>query len=304
MTKNIKNIKKILVVGGTGFIGFHLSKYCLNRGWKVTSLSTRYPKKIRKLKNVKYLICNLSNKKKLNKLIIADYNYVINLGGYVEHFDKKKAIIHYIGCKNLSNIFSKRKISNFVQIGSSSEYGKLKSPHDEKKFSLPNSIYGKSKYLATQHLLTLYKKKNFPVTILRLYQTYGPQQDTNRLIPFIIKSCIKDEKFPCSAGTQLRDFVHVNDIIRSIFKCFENNKAIGNIINIGSGKPIKVRQIINFIQKNIKKGKPQFGKIKLRQEEISKSYPKILKAKKILGWKPQIKFKNGLASTIGWYLNN
>ena len=301
--KKIKK-KEVLIAGGTGFIGFHLAKSCLSKGMSVTSISTKYPRKDRKLRGVKYLICDLFNKKKLQKLIKKNYNFVINLGGYVDHSNTKKTYnSHYIGCKNLSNIFLKKKITNFIQIGSSSEYGKLLSPHDEKKFIIPKSIYGKSKYLATKHLLSLYKKKNFPVTILRLYQAYGPRQDANRLIPFIIKSCINNKKFPCSTGTQFRDFVHIDDIVRSILKCFNNKKAEGNIINIGTGRPKKVRQIINFIQKKIKSGYPLYGKIKLRKDEILQVYPKTAKAKKILQWRPIKKFGNSLISTIKWYKN-
>ena len=63
--KNIK--KKILIVGGTGFIGYHLAKKCLKKNWKVTSISSKPPKKIRYLRKVKYLICDITNKKKLKK---------------------------------------------------------------------------------------------------------------------------------------------------------------------------------------------------------------------------------------------
>ena len=150
-------------------------------------------------------------------------------------------------------------------------------------------------------MLDLHKKKKFPATILRLYQTFGPEQDTNRLIPFIIKSCIKNEKFPCSTGNQFRDFIHIDDVVRAISKCFNNKKVIGNIINIGSGKPKKVSQVIRFIHKKIKTGYPQFGKIKLRKDEILWAYPSISKAKKILQWWPIKKFDKSLISTIKSY---
>ena len=296
--------KEVLIVGGTGFIGFHLANSCLAKGMSVTSISTKNPRKDRRLKGAKYLICDLFNKKRLQKLIKKNYNFVINLGGYVDHYNKKKTYnSHFIGCKNLANIFLKKNITNFIQIGSSSEYGRLSSPHDENKSVTPKSIYGKSKYLATQHLLSLYKKKKFPVIILRLYQAFGPGQDPNRLIPFTIKACIKDKKFPCSAGSQFRDFIHVEDVVRAIFKCFNNKKAIGNVINIGSGKPKKVKQIISFIHRKIKTGCPQFGKIKMRKDEILRVYPKTQKAKKILQWRPIKKFDKSLISTIKSYQN-
>ena len=87
------NNKKILITGGTGFIGYHLAKKCLKLNWSVTSLSTKKPKKIRKLKRVKYLIGDISDKKKLIKIIKPNsYDYVVNLAGYVDHSYKKKTM--------------------------------------------------------------------------------------------------------------------------------------------------------------------------------------------------------------------
>ena len=186
-------------------------------------------------------------------------------------------------------------------MGSSGEYGSLKSPQRESGKCNPQSIYAKAKLLSSIHLINLFRKKKFPSTILRLYQTYGPKQDINRLIPIVIDSCIKNKKFPCTNGKQYRDFIHVDDLVQSILKCFENKKAKGQIINIGTGKPKKIRNVINLIKNKIKSGKPQFGKIKLRPEETLKVYPKISKAKKILDWSPKIKFKSGLFSTIKSY---
>ena len=93
--------KSILIAGGTGFIGFHLAKKCLSLNWSVTSLSTNKPKKNRKLKKVNYKICDVSNYNQINKKIKPDYDYVVNLAGYVDHTNKPKTMkSHYIGCKN------------------------------------------------------------------------------------------------------------------------------------------------------------------------------------------------------------
>ena len=77
-------MNKILIIGGTGFIGYHLAKKCLKRNFKVTSLSKRPPKKIRFLKKVKYIICDINDEKKLKKSITGKFNYIVNLGGYDE----------------------------------------------------------------------------------------------------------------------------------------------------------------------------------------------------------------------------
>jgi dTDP-glucose 4,6-dehydratase len=149
----------------------------------------------------------------------------------------------------------------------------------------------------------LYKKKKFPVVILRLYQVYGPNQDKNRLIPFIIDRCKNNKSFPCSSGAQLRDFLYVDDLIDAILRCLDK-KVEGKIINIGSGKIIKVKKIINQIVNFYKAGKPLFGKIKLRKEEMLEVYPSLLNARKFLGWKPKVSFNSGILKTINFYNKN
>jgi dTDP-glucose 4,6-dehydratase len=298
----LKVNKKILIIGGTGFIGYHLAKKSLKKGWLVTSISSNQPKQKRYLPKVKYIFCDIAEKKKLEKNIKNSFNYVVNLGGYVDHSNKEKTFkSHYLGCKNLSEVFLKRKIEAFIQMGSSGEYGRSRSPQNENSKCRPQSIYGQAKLLSSKYLINLYKKKNFPVTILRLYQAYGPKQDFNRLIPIVIKACIQDKHFPCSNGKQFRDFIHVDDVIDAIFNSIKSKNARGQIINIGTGRPKKIKSIIEYIKKILKGGKPQFGKIKLRKDEILKIYPNINKAKNNINWKPKIKFDQGLKSTIKFY---
>ena len=293
----------ILVVGGTGFIGYHLAKKSLTKGWQVTSISSNPPKKIRYLSKVKYIICDITKKNILKKSIKKSFDYVVNLSGYVDHSNKKKTYkSHYLGCKNLTDIFLKKKPKAFVQIGSCIEYGNLKSPQKENNNFNPHlikSVYGKAKLLASMHLLNLFKKNNFPSIILRLYLAYGPKQDINRFLPIVIKSCIKNEKFPCSKGNQLRDFLYIDDVVNAILKSLTNKNARGQIINLGSGKPRIIKKIIEYIKKTLKGGYPLFGKIKLRKDEILKVYPDINKAKNKINWKPKISFKKGLKVTIG-----
>jgi UDP-glucose 4-epimerase len=300
----LRKKKKILVVGGTGFIGFHLAKQCIKKKFKVVSFSKNHPRKIRYLKKVKYLQGDISRKKDLD-ILNEPFDYVVNLGGYVDHKNKIKTFnSHLKGCKNLSNYFLKKKIKSFIQLGSSGEYGSIKSPQKETSQGNPKSFYAKAKFLATSHLLNLYKNYKFPVTILRLYQGYGSKQDINRFIPIVIEACLENKKFDCSNGNQLRDFVHVEDIVVAIIKSIDNKRAKGEIINIGSGKPKKIKNIINFLVNRLKGGKPLFGKIKLRKDEILKIYPDISKANKILKWRPKINFTKGLINTIKHYKNN
>lgn len=300
--------KKILISGGTGFIGYHLAKKCLKQNWLVTSLSSKKPKRYRKLNKVKYLICDVSSKKKLNKRInTKSFDYVVNLAGYVDHSHKKKTMeSHFNGCKNLSLLFLKSRIKKFIQIGSCVEYGKKKSPQNEDKMfnKTTFSVYGKAKLLSTKFLLNLYNQYKFPVAILRLYLVYGPAQDINRVVPITIYNAIKNRNFDCSNGSQLRDFLFIDDLVDAIIKSLKNDKVNGEIINIGSGKPIKIRNLIIKICKLVGSGNPQFGKIQLRKDEIKNLYPKTLKSKKILKWKPEISIENGLRKTIRYFKDN
>lgn len=291
--------KSILVVGGTGFIGYHFGKKCLKKNFNVESLSTTKPKKKRFLKNINYIICDITKKKLLKKKLKKKYDYIVNLGGHVNHSNKSKTYkSHYIGVKNLTNHFLEKPPKLFLQFGSGGEYGNIKSPHLEivKYQKLEN--YYKAKFLATTYLLKLFKTKNFPVSIFRLYQAYGPKQDNNRLIPYIIESCLNNKNFDCTHGKQLRDFIYVDDVVNAMFKALRTKNAVGQIFNIGTGKPISVKYLINYIKTIIGRGKPQFNKIKLRKDEKMKTYPNIKKIKTYLKWKPKVTFFRGIKKTI------
>ena len=305
MKKTLLKKKLILIIGGTGFIGYNLANFFIKKNYNILSISRSRAPKGRKLKKVKYLHVDISKnqllKKKIKKYLNIDY--VINLGGEVEHNNFAKVYqSHFIGLKNISNIFLKKKIKRFIQIGSSMEYGKKKSPQTEKSLCKPISHYGKIKYKASNYLIYLYRKYKFPVTIIRPYQIYGPAQFQNRIIPFVIYNCLKSKKFACSSGTQYRDFLYVSDFVDAINRCLITKKEInGEIINIGFGKPLNVKKIINFIKIKIKKGIPEFGKIKFRKEENLITYPSISKSNKLIGWKPKVKFKMGILKTINYY---
>ena len=298
---------KILIPGGTGFIGYHLALFCQKKGWIVHSLSKSRPKNKRKILGIKYIYCDVRNKNLLKKKLDSYYDYIVNLSGYVDHSNKRSITkTHFEGCKNLVYNFKNKKPKKFVQIGSSIEYGKQKSPQYESSIRKINtmSTYGNAKLASTFFLLSLFKKKSFPSTIIRLYLVYGPNQDDNRVIPFVINNCIKGKKFNCSPGNQLRDFTFIDDVIKAIYKTLKIKKTNGHLINIGFGKPKKLRNLIKMIVKYVGKGEPVFSKLNFRSDELIKLYPNTLKAKKILKWKPKISIEAGLKKTIKFYLKN
>ena len=106
------------------------------------------------------------------------------------------------------------------------------------------------------------------------------RQDINRFIPIVITSCIKDEEFPCSDGKQFRDFVYISDVVQAIIKSIHSKKSKGQVFNLGSSKPIKIKKLILMIRKKLER-QTYFWKIKLRKEENLKVYPQTKKKIKI-----------------------
>lgn len=296
--------KKILITGGTGFIGYHLAKKCVRMGWEVTSFSKRKPISIRKLKKVKYVLGDLTKKKDLN-VLKKSFDYVVNAAGVVDHSTNKNVFkAHYLGCKNLANFFLKKKIQLFLQIGSCVEYGPQKSPqkeHFKSRIIDLKSMYSKGKFAASEYLMELHQKYKFPIIIFRLYLNYGPNQDFNRFLPIIIDGCIRNKKFPCSSGMQYRSFTYIDDLVRAMIIALKKPMLSGNIFNIGNDKPVKIKRIIQYIQKYVNKGTPLYGKIKFRKDEIKSLYPNISKAKLLMNWQPKISFSKGLTKTIKYY---
>jgi len=299
------NRKKILVVGGTGFIGSHLIKRCAELKWQVTSLSLKKKKSGKNIKNVRYIYTDFTNIKILKKKIIFDFDYIVNLGGYINHSESSPQSIkiikkHYKSTINLI-ILSKKKIKRFIHIGTSDEYGYNKSPIAETAKENPISIYSLSKNLSSNLLLNLYKYYNFPVTILKFFIVYGPNQKKDRLIPYAISNSLKNKVINLSHGKQIRDFCYIEDAIDAIILCIKNKNSLGKIYNIGSGKPISVKKLIKKIIQITGKGKPKFSASAIRKKENLKLYPSIKKINKDLGWKPKVSMYDGLKKTVNYF---
>lgn len=296
--------KKILVIGGYSFLGYNLAKKLINYNYKIYLLCKKknFRNKLTS-KKVKYIYCNILNFKQLKKSLSHQYDYVINFAGNIDHKDKNKTYqAHYQGLKNLIKILKKKKIKVFIQTGSSLEYGNNPSPQKETMKCLPISYYGRAKYLSSKFLLKN-NNYNFKTIILRLYQVYGPYQKIDRLIPMVINSFLKNKSLECTDGKQKRDFIYVDDLINLFLKIIKTKKINSGIYNVGNGKSISVKNVIENINILTKKGRPIYGAIKMRKDEIENLYPSINKVKKIFNWKPHIPLARGLRKTIKFYEN-
>ncbi len=296
----IKN--NVLIVGGSGFLGTNLiEKISKIKKYKIDTIIRNKNSLKRRQKNVRYLICDIRNSNQLKNFLKKNYNYVINLSGNINHKKNSETLyVHFYGLKNIIKYINKSELRLFIQIGSSLEYGNKKSPQNESFFCKPVSYYGKAKYKASVYIRKYLKD----YLILRPYQIYGPYQKKNRLIPTVINQCLKGNKFPCTDGLQYRDFLYVDDFTNLILKILNKKKFKERVFNVGYGKPYTVKKIIKNILKLVKKGKPLFGKIKMRKDEIQKLYPSLRKLKKELNWQPKININSGLKKTISFYEKN
>ena len=292
--------KKILIIGGDGFLGTNLAKKLKTSNKKLFLLCKNKKKISPKITNVKYIYCNLGNLKKLKKVLNRNFDIIINFSGNIDHSNKKETFeTHYKGIINIFNCIKKKNLKIFIQAGSSLEYGKMKSPQLEKLKTNPISFYGKAKYLASKFILKF--QRDFKIIILRMYQIYGPFQKSNRLIPQVINSCIHKKNFPCTDGKQLRDFLYVDDLNNLILKIIKKKKLKSGIYNVGSGKPTQVKKIIKKIVNISHGGKPNFGEIQMRKDELNNLYPNIQKIKKNFKWSPKVSLEEGLKKTIKFY---
>jgi nucleoside-diphosphate-sugar epimerase len=296
---------RLLVIGGSGFIGRHIVQRGADLGWQVTSIGLHSASVSPAFPAARHIDADLSLHGTLERLGTREFDYVVNLGGYIDHTpfsDGGRALIrsHLDGLLNLLEFLDRSAIKRFVQIGSSDEYGDAPAPQHEELRERPISPYSLAKVAASHFLQMLHRTEGFPAVILRLFLTYGPGQGESRFLPQVIQGCLSDRDFPVSAGEQLRDFCYVGDTVNAIFSCFECSEANGKIINVASGEPQSIKSLIEKTVSLIGSGRPRFGMIPYRPRESMALYADIARAHTILRWQPRTPIEAGLATTIDW----
>ena len=297
------NTPHLLVIGGTGFIGHHLLRSVRQKGWQMTSVSLNPPTEERFVDCVRYLRFDMTDQTLVKKNLSDDFDYVVNLGGYINHqlfLNGGRSLIetHFTALQNLLEVIPRGKLKRFVQIGSSDEYGNASAPQHETLREQPISPYSLAKVASTHFLQMLHRTEGFPAVILRLFLTYGPGQENRRFLPQIIKGCLRDVKFPTSEGQQLRDLCYVHDIVRAILMALKSEDVGGQILNVASGVPVMIRAMVDEVCRIVGMGRPQYGKVSYRPDENMALYADIRKAQDILGWTPEVSLSEGLKQTI------
>jgi len=299
---------KILVIGGSGFIGGAIVRRAISLGWEVDSLGLSVPNKEKSESPVNYISADITKPEDLKILTTKAYHYIVNTGGYIDHslfFDGGDKVVdaHFDGFLNILKSIDRSKLIRFINIGSSDEYGDVKAPQSERVRERPISPYSAAKVATAHFLQMLHKTDGFPGVSLRLFLCYGPGQDPKRFLPYLILSCLANDNIAISPGEQLRDYCFIEDVVDAVFLVLANDNADGKIFNIASGKPVSIKQVVETMVEIIGSGKPNFGAVPYRKGESMELYADINSASEILNWTPKTQLFDGLRETISFYKN-
>ena len=318
-------MKKVVVTGGSGFIGSNLVKYLLKKKYFVINIDklsySANPYNTRNLKDNKNYIffkVDLNNKKKIIK-ILKKYKPcgIFNLAAetHVDRsIDNPKNFIHsnILGTYNLlESILSCKQKIRLVHISTDEVYGDIiKGRSDEKYPYNPSSPYSSSKASADLLIKGYIRTYKIPAIITNCCNNYGPNQFPEKLIPKLIFNIINNKPLPIyGRGRNSREWMHVQDHCEALLLIFLKGK-IGENYNIGSGMNLEnidiAKKLLKIAKyKSLKNYKNT--KIKFVKDRPGHDFRYALnnnKIKKILGWKAKINLDSGLSQTIDWYLNN
>ncbi|MFH2084656.1 MAG: GDP-mannose 4,6-dehydratase, partial [Candidatus Omnitrophota bacterium] len=196
-----------------------------------------------------------------------------------------------------------RDYGKFVYISTSEVYGQQEHvPFIEEMYPHPNSPYSVGKYAGELYSLMKQRQASNPIAVIRPFNAFGPYQSTRAVIPELIVKCLTGAPVLTTEGKQTREFNFVTDLAEGMILAALSDKAIGEIINLGTGKDIAIRDVVKLIHKRTKsKSELRIGGLPTRPNEIWKMSSDAAKAKKILGWEPKVTFEKGLDMTIEWF---
>ena len=313
---------KILVTGAGGFIGSHLTEELVRQGEEVRAF-VRYnsrderglledlPREIQNqmevvpgdLKDpdgVKKALKGCSKVFHLGALIAIPYSYV-------HPFDFIQTNV--IGTANLLNAcLETDSIEKIIHTSTSEVYGTARYiPIDEKHPLQAQSPYAASKIAADKLAESYYLSFGLPIATLRPFNTFGPRQSLRAIIPTIISQAINRKKIRLGNIEPRRDFLFVRDTIRGFIELAKCSKAVGKVVNIGTGRDISIKELIKKIIDQMGRAreiKAERRRIRPEKSEVMQLIADIRLAKKLFKWAPRYTLEDGLRETIEWYERN
>ncbi len=321
-------MKKIIVTGGSGFIGSNLINFLIKRKIfvinidKLTYSSNRIKNKNRNKRNYKFYKLDINNKNKLVK-IIRKYKpkAIFNLAAET-HVDRSIDSPKNFISSNILGVFNlleairylkREKIkTKLIHISTDEVYGDIKkNERSSEKFTyLPSSPYSASKASA-DHLVKAYVRTyKINAVISNCCNNYGPYQFPEKLIPKMISNIFNNKELPIYAkGQNSREWIHVEEHCQALFMLYLKGKS-GESYNVGTENNLKNIDLVKKILKICKKQNIDVGeksKIIFVKDRPGHDFRYALNSRKIFKefrWKSKINFEEGLKKTILWYLEN
>lgn len=327
MKKSFWYKKKVLITGIDGFVGSNLAKKLLSLRANIYGVVQKKNKKsllyFEKLNNeCKLFKGDLTNQKFTSKILKNNFEIIFHLAAQVEVGVANKGPYktwesNIRGTYTiLDNLIGNKKIKSIILASSDKSYGtypKSLLPYKETYSSRAVYPYDVSKACADMIGQT-YASELFklPIITTRFSNIYGPGQlHFSALIPDIMKSIILNKRFiPRGDGSDLRDYVYINDIVDLYLllskNLYSNSNLRGEIFNAGVNKPIKVKDVIKkfYLSRNKKEELKiilKLMKSKKSKGEIPFQYMDYKKLKKYFGWQPKYEFKDTINNVFDWY---
>lgn len=310
--------KKVLVTGGAGFIGSEVVKQLLAKGYEVRVVDDLSKKEAKVPEGCEFIKVDLTSKNKTLK-VFEGVDYCIHLAakiGGIGYFHKYPATILSENNKLYSAVFEaavEKKIKRLVYISSSMVFESTKTfPSKEldiKRIPPPITSYGFSKLIGEQYCVAFAEEHSLEYTICRPFNAYGineaPGDEVGyaHVIPDLIKKILSGQ-YPLEIlgdGKQTRCFTHVSDIARGIIMAMESPKAVNEDFNLGTSKETRMIDLAKLIFSLCDVGRPFKVKyVSGFKHDIKRRVPSVVKARRILGWKPEVQLKKELPEIIDW----
>lgn len=310
--------KKVLVVGGAGFVGGHVVDALVKHGAeKVVVVDNMFLGSME----------NLSWARQNGNVVVykEDARYLTALENIIEREAPEAVFNLAVKClpyefidpegsfmvgveiaHNLVNLLRKKKYERLLHFSSSEAYGSAKKvPMDESHPLDPNSPYGAGKAAADLLLLSYHKLFNLEVSIIRPFNFYGERQNMEAyaaVIPVTIWRILNgSEPVIEGDGLQSRDFTYVKDGAEAAIKMMECDKALGKVVNIGQGEEVSIKSVIETICKELNYPFDWVEHKPARPSDVRRLYADTSLAKKMLGYSPTVNFEEGINRTIQWF---
>jgi len=307
-------VGRVFVTGGAGFIGSTLVPELLSRGYAVTvfdNLSSGIRSNLPVSKDMRIVAGDVRDFEMVVE-VMKKHDYVIHLAAQAfipvsYQLPVNMAETNAVGSLNVFKGCLDNNVKRVVHISSSEVYGSaVYKPMDEDHPTNPESTYAVAKLAADLWAQTMCFEHKLPVVVLRPFNTFGPRDSLPRFIPEMIRQSLKEKTIVVGDTSTSRDYTYVDDTVRAIIMALETEEIDGEIINIGTGKNMRMSTILKLIMRETGNADKQIEKDvgRLRPKDVTSLMSSTAKASRVLGWKPEVEFRDGLKKTLQWYENN